>query len=90
MCDKVKYNTRKEANQAINGIHDKLVNSMKKGMTSYFCIECDAWHLTTHGKKSKLATSFKNKSVVINTTNKKKRKRDQTLFISNIASFKIR
>lgn len=112
MCDKVKYETRKLANDAIRGINGdrthvfgnfnqvipdgKLPSSYRKhrskksSMTSYYCEDCKAWHLTTQGKKTKLLIGPKAKTEQIVTIKKKKKKKDDKLLIMTPGAFKIK
>lgn len=56
ICGKVPYNTRKEAVAAIQGLKkDKgVTRSRRQANKTYFCFDCNAFHLSTsdkHGRK---------------------------------------
>ena len=59
MCEKVIYDSRDEANEALLGINRRKKEVLgereqKSPLTySYYCNECEGWHLTSKDDKAK-------------------------------------
>jgi len=68
---------------------DRKKRSKKTSMTSYFCNDCNAWHITTRGKKSALKKRVKTQQLsTINLKNKKVN--GPKTVIVNIRNFKVK
>jgi hypothetical protein len=51
-CDKVRYNSRKQAKRALKLINIKSTHMLRKLTDVYHCNLCEGWHATSMNKKT--------------------------------------
>lgn len=76
ICGKTIYQTRQTAIDSIDGQHkDKRhIKSKVKPCYSYFCIDCNGWHITTNESKKPKKKFVQDHTETLNNAGKFKRK----------------
>lgn len=94
ICGKTIYKTREEASNAMAGFNSSL-RSKSKLKGSYFCKECDGWHVTAGFKQSKQKRVPFVVSADVNSAQSTKRKSDsnsgtKNLIVHTRLNFKVK
>lgn len=97
VCGKIIFSNRMDAITAMNGVHlDKRPNKSKNKQTySYFCTDCNGWHLASNRKTKKRTVSFVQNDVEVNSSQKAHhdqaiKANNQSLIVHSRLNFKVK
>jgi uncharacterized protein YlaI len=85
MCEKVSYPTREEAIAAVCGLQErkgKLSKSKRQPSKTYYCIDCQGWHISTK-KRRRFNKTFKRSIHGFKMLNDKPKEKNEILLIHN-------